>query len=123
MEFKAVYWLDQKPVSISKFKSSSIEKMKPGRKYFAIQTKNISYSEVEERIENRNPFIFLPSYCFQTTDKLYFLWPFSTGGRLHKIIDKVGILKQELCTFYVAQLILALESLHKHGWVYRGLTL
>ena len=97
--------------------------MKSDRQYFSIQTKQIQYSQIEERITNSSPFIFLPSYCFQTVDKLYLLWPFSVGGRLHKVIDKVGILKHELCTFYIAQLILALESLHKNGWVYRNLTL
>lgn len=86
---------------ISKFKSSSIEKMKSDRQYFSIQTKSLlssigtelsssemelSSSEMEEKLGNKGPFIFLPSYCFQTQDKLYMLWPFSIGGKLHKVI-------------------------------------
>lgn len=42
---------------------------------------------------------------------------------MDKFIQKNGPVYKELFTFYIVQLILALEFLHNRGWVYASLSL
>lgn len=45
------------------------------------------------------------------------------GGKMDKLVATMGAFKAELCIFYIAQVIIALEFLHAKMWVYRAANL
>ena len=68
-----------------------------------------------------NPFIVKLYYTFQTTSKAYFILDLLNGGDLYTYIIKNGSMKEENVRFYAAEIVLALEHLHKNNIVYRDL--
>lgn len=68
-----------------------------------------------------HPFIVKLHYAFQTPDKLYFVIDFLNGGELFYHLRKEGKFSEERTRFYAAEIVLALECLHKNGVIYRDL--
>lgn len=62
-------------------------------------------------------------YAFQTPDKLYLILDFVQGGELFTFLNKNGPLNAADARYYIAQIILALEQLHKLNIIYRDLKL
>lgn len=67
------------------------------------------------------PFIVKLFYTFQTDKKLYFVLEYCPGGELFNLLQKKRRLSEEQTRFYAAQMILALEHLHKQDIIYRDL--
>ena len=68
-----------------------------------------------------NPFIVKLHYAFQNPEKLYFVMDFLNGGELFYHLRKEGWFSEERTVFYSAEIVLALDCLHKNGVVYRDL--
>lgn len=68
-----------------------------------------------------NPFIVKCFRTFQTKTKLYFILEYCHGGELFTLLDKKQTLSENDARFYAAQIILALEHLHKNNILYRDL--
>ena len=45
----------------------------------------------------------------------------TTGGDLMGLLMKRGIFDEELAQFYIAELVLAIESVHKLGFIHRDI--
>jgi serine/threonine protein kinase len=60
-------------------------------------------------------------YAFQTTDKLYLIMEFVNGGELFYHLQLSGSFPPDRTRFYSAEIVLALEYLHKNGIIYRDL--
>lgn len=73
--------------------------------------------------EVEHPFIVKLHYAFQTEGKLYLVLDFMRGGDLYNRLSKEQCwkLKEADVRFYVAELVLALDHLHKLGVIYRDL--
>ena len=73
--------------------------------------------------EVEHPFIVKLHYAFQTEGKLYLVLDFMRGGDLFTRISKEQCwkLKEADVRLYIAELVLALEHLHKLGIIYRDL--
>lgn len=73
--------------------------------------------------EVEHPFIVKLHYAFQTEGKLYLVLDFKRGGDLFTRISKEHnwTLKEPEVRIYIAELVLALEHLHKLGIIYRDL--
>eukprot|EP00824_Muranothrix_gubernata_P020325 TRINITY_DN40660_c0_g1_i1.p1 TRINITY_DN40660_c0_g1~~TRINITY_DN40660_c0_g1_i1.p1 ORF type:complete len:370 (-),score=61.99 TRINITY_DN40660_c0_g1_i1:38-1147(-) len=69
----------------------------------------------------RHPFIVKLRYAFQNPKKLYFVLDYCPGGELFFHLQKSGRFDEDKTRFYAAQLVLAIEHLHKHGIIYRDL--
>lgn len=69
----------------------------------------------------KHPFIVDLRYTFQTSTKLYLVLEFVGGGDFFTLISRYGTIEEERCKLYMAELVLSLEHLHKHGVVYRDL--
>ena len=69
----------------------------------------------------RHPYIVSLHYTFQTETKLFFILDFLNGGDLYTHIINYGRFKEKRAKFYAAEMILALDHLHKNGIVYRDL--
>lgn len=71
---------------------------------------------------NRHPFVVKLYYAFQDQAKLYLILEYAQGGELFTHMQLECFFVQERAAFYMAELVLALEHLHKNlGVVYRDL--
>lgn len=60
-------------------------------------------------------------YSFQDEGFLYLVMDFVPGGDLMSLLIKKDILNEEDSRFYIAELILSVESIHKMGCIHRDL--
>jgi hypothetical protein len=72
-----------------------------------------------------NPFIARLTTAFQTESELFFLMDYCAGGDLcyqcFRIFSKIDRFNDGQARFYVTQITLAIEHLHKHGYVHRDI--
>lgn len=98
-------------------------------KYYAVKVINKKYIEEQNLIKNiqmekkileklNSPFLLKLSHSFQTKNRLFLFTPFMSGGDLSYHIYKENLFSEEKTKFYAAEIILALEYLHKHNFIY-----
>ncbi|KAJ3438554.1 non-specific serine/threonine protein kinase [Anaeramoeba flamelloides] len=78
-------------------------------------------SERDVLMRVRHPFLVGLHYSFQTTEKLYMALDYAPGGELFTRISEEGKLPQDRAKLYIAEIMLALDHLHKMDVVYRDL--
>ncbi|KAJ3054602.1 serine/threonine protein kinase psk1 [Rhizophlyctis rosea] len=69
----------------------------------------------------RHPFIVNLYYAFQTPQKLYLILTYASGGELFTYMANQRMFNDHEASFYLAELLLALEHLHELGIIYRDL--
>lgn len=103
-----------------------------GEKYYAMKVlkksmlkdkKQKMHTKTEREIleKIRHPFIVSLYFAFQTPEKLFFITEFISGGEIFYHLKKAGCFSEERTRFYICELILALEYLHKKNIIYRDL--
>lgn len=100
--------------------------MKVLSKKVIVQKKEVAHTLGERNILVRtaiteSPFIVGLKFSFQTPTDLYLVTGFMSGGELFWHLQKEGRFSEARAKFYIAELILALEHLHKYDIVYRDL--
>ena len=71
---------------------------------------------------NSHPFVVKLYYAFQDHSKLYLLLEYAQGGELFERMRTEHMLPESTAAFYMAEMVLALEHLHRDlGVVYRDL--
>lgn len=71
---------------------------------------------------NRHPFVVKLYYAFQDHEKLYLILEYAQGGELFHHLAMERMFTEEVAAFYMAEMVLALEHLHRSvGVVYRDL--
>jgi serine/threonine protein kinase len=71
---------------------------------------------------NRHPFVVKLFYAFQDLEKLYLILEYAQGGELFHHLAMERMFTEETASFYMAEMVLALEHLHRNlGVVYRDL--
>jgi len=68
-----------------------------------------------------HPFIVRLNYAFQTDTKLYLILDYCPGGDLGNLITKKRRLKEDVARIYAAEVLMALEALHKNYIIFRDL--
>jgi len=103
--------------------SGKIYAVKILRKKQLIARNQVEHTKTERRVMQniRHPFIVRLHGAFQTEDKLYMVMDYVNGGELFFHLKKEGRFSEERVCLYVAELVLAIEHLHKHGVIYRDL--
>ena len=83
--------------------------------------KDTAHTKAERNIleEVKHPFIVDLIYAFQTPGKLYLILEYLSGGELFMHLEREGIFLEDTACFYVSEIILALEHLHRQGIIYR----
>lgn len=56
---------------------------------------------------------------FQDSSYLYMLMEFLPGGDLMTMLIKYEVFSEDITRFYMAQLVTALDAVHKQGFVHR----
>jgi len=85
--------------------------------------KDTAHTKAERNIleDVKHPFIVDLIYAFQTKGKLYLILEYLSGGELFMHLEREGIFLEDHACFYVAEITLALEHLHRQGIIYRDL--
>jgi serum/glucocorticoid-regulated kinase 2 len=101
---------------------NSIYAMKVLRKDILLQRNQVEHTKHERAIlQISGPFICKLAYAFQTSDKLYLVTDFCSGGELFFWLKRERIFSIPRVQLYAAELVLALAHLHNMDIVYRDL--
>ena len=90
----------------------------------AIMQQNIlRYAMTERKILStiNHPFVVKLHYAFQSETKLYLVMDYCPGGDMLKMIKTKGTLHEEDVRKYTAEIVLAIDALHKAEIIYRDL--
>lgn len=90
-----------------------------------VHKKLIEQTKTERNIlesVNRHPFIVNFYYAFQDHEKLYLILEYAQGGELFHHLAAERMFSEEVAAFYMAEMVLALDHLHRSvGVIYRDL--
>ncbi|KAJ6244805.1 cell cycle protein kinase dbf2-related [Anaeramoeba flamelloides] len=82
------------------------------------QLKNI-WTEREVLATLDSPWLVKLFASFQDEQYLYYVMDYHSGGDLKCLLREVGSLNEEATCFYLAEMILTVEDLHKQGFIHR----
>lgn len=89
-----------------------------------IDNQNKYKHTVEERkiLQSANhPFLVHLLYAFQTPTKLYFVMDLINGGELFQHLKRTGPFSEQKARFYISEIILALDYLHRNKIIFRDI--
>jgi tRNA A-37 threonylcarbamoyl transferase component Bud32 len=112
-----------KVLQVRKKDTNRIYAMKILQKKDIIERQEIAHtlSERNVLIQATSPFLVGLKFSFQTPAKLYLVVDYMNGGELFYHLQKETAFSEERAKFYTAELVLALDHLHKYNVVYRDL--
>ncbi|KAJ1508488.1 hypothetical protein HMI54_008326 [Coelomomyces lativittatus] len=110
-------------LQVRKKDTGRIYAMKMLSKKSIIARQEVAHALSERNVlaQARSPFLVALKFSFQTSTKLYLILDYINGGELFYHLTNEQVFSEERAKFYISELILALECLHKHGVVYRDL--
>lgn len=80
------------------------------------------YREERDVLVNGDPqWITKLHYAFQDNENLYLVMDYYCGGDLLTLLSKHDYFTEDVAKFYISELILAVDSLHKIGYVHRDI--
>jgi len=87
------------------------------------QTNQILHTKSEREILEKisHPFIIKLIFAFQNPEKLFIVTEYMGGGEIFYHLRKEGRFSEERTRLYIAELVLALEHLHRNNIIYRDL--
>ncbi|XP_073019648.1 uncharacterized protein [Primulina eburnea] len=104
-------------------KSGNIYAMKKLKK-----SEMLSRGQVEHVRAERNLLAEVASHCivklfysFQDAEYLYLIMEYLPGGDVMTLLMREDILSESVAKFYIAQSVLAIESIHKHNYIHRDI--
>ncbi|CDW73224.1 protein kinase 2 [Stylonychia lemnae] len=108
---------------VKKRKSGQLFAMKVLKKHDVLKRNQIEHTKAERQILQHvtSPFLVNMHYAFQTEEKLYMVMDFMNGGELFYHLNKERTFNEDRIRYHVAEIVLAVESLHKAGIIYRDL--
>ncbi|KAG7508564.1 serine serine/threonine-protein kinase LATS1 [Solea senegalensis] len=97
--------------------------MKTLRKKDVLLRNQVAHVKAERDIlaEADNEWVVRLYYSFQDKDNLYFVMEYIPGGDMMSLLIRLGIFKEELAQFYIAELTCAVESVHRMGFIHRDI--
>ncbi|KAG7593452.1 Protein kinase domain [Arabidopsis thaliana x Arabidopsis arenosa] len=111
-------------VRICREKSTgSVYAMKKLKKSEMLRRGQVEHVKAERNVlaEVDSPFIVKLCYSFQDDEHLYLIMEYLPGGDMMTLLMRKDTLREDETRFYVAQTILAIESIHKHNYVHRDI--
>ncbi|ELT98412.1 hypothetical protein CAPTEDRAFT_224671 [Capitella teleta] len=97
--------------------------MKTLRKNDVLRRNQVAHVKAERDIlaEADNEWVVKLYYSFQDEEHLYFVMDYIPGGDMMSLLIKKGIFEEHLACFYIAELTVAIESVHKMGFIHRDI--
>ncbi|KAM4869370.1 LOW QUALITY PROTEIN: serine/threonine-protein kinase LATS2-like [Urocitellus parryii] len=95
--------------------------MKTLRKKDILNQNQVAHVKAERDIlaEADNEWVVKLYYSFQ--DSLYFVMDYIPGGDMMSLLIRMEVFPEHLARFYMAELTLAIESVHKMGFIHRDI--
>jgi len=95
------------------------------KKEVIIKKDEVEHTMTENRVlqSTRHPFLIGLKYSFTTQDRLCFVMEYVNGGELFFHLSRDRQFSEDRTKFYGAEIICAIEYLHKRGIIYRDLKL
>jgi serine/threonine protein kinase len=59
--------------------------------------------------------------CFQDNNHLYLVMEYMIGGDFLGLLQRYKILSEEMARFYLAEMILCIEEVHRMNWIHRDI--
>lgn len=106
-----------------KVDTGALYAMKTLRKKDVLNRNQVAHVKAERDIlaEADNEWVVRLYYSFQDKDSLYFVMDYIPGGDMMSLLIRMGVFPEPLARFYVAELTLAIESVHKMGFIHRDI--
>ncbi|KAL9268244.1 Serine/threonine-protein kinase 38-like protein, partial [Drosera capensis] len=104
-------------------KSGNIYAMKKLKKLEMLTRGQVEHVRAERNVlaEVDSHYIVKLYYSFQDADYLYLIMEYLPGGDVMTLLMREETLTETVARFYVAQSVLAIESIHKHNYVHRDI--
>lgn len=108
---------------VRKIDSNQLYAMKILQKSEVLRRNQVAHVKAERDMlaEADNAWVVKLYYSFQDSVNLYFVMDYIPGGDLMSLLIKFGIFPEDLARFYIAELVLAIESVHNMGFVHRDI--
>ncbi|CAG2172904.1 unnamed protein product, partial [Oppiella nova] len=108
---------------VRKIDANQLYAMKTLRKSDVLKRNQVAHVKAERDIlsEADNDWVVKLYYSFQDEDYLYFVMDYIPGGDLMTLLIKFGIFEEQLARFYISELVAAVESVHKMGFIHRDI--
>jgi len=112
-----------KVVQVRKKDTDALYAMKIMRKGEVMRRNQVKHTLTERHVLQhvRHPFIVGLQYAFQTSESLYLVLPYMAGGELFFHLRRERTFPEPRVRLYAAEILLALQELHRHDVVYRDL--
>eukprot|EP00357_Protocruzia_adherens_P027917 CAMPEP_0115011738 /NCGR_PEP_ID=MMETSP0216-20121206/24250_1 /TAXON_ID=223996 /ORGANISM="Protocruzia adherens, Strain Boccale" /LENGTH=349 /DNA_ID=CAMNT_0002380521 /DNA_START=159 /DNA_END=1208 /DNA_ORIENTATION=- len=112
-----------KVFQVKKGDTNAIYAMKALKKSTLRKRNQIEHTKTERNIMEyiKHPFIVDLKYAFQTERKLFLVLEYCPGGELFYHLSEAERFTEARTKFYAAEILLALEHLHKNNILYRDL--
>ena len=83
----------------------------------------VKYAKTERDVLTyaNHPFIVGMRFAFQTPEKLFMVLDSAAGGNMSRALHKERKFTEDKAVMYLAEILLALEDLHKRDVIYRDL--
>jgi len=110
---------------VQKVDTGHVYAMKILRKADMVEKEQVAHVRAERDIlvEADHQWVVKMFYSFQDPANLYLVMEFLPGGDMMTLLMKKDILAEEAAQFYIAETVLAIESIHKLGFIHRYLFL
>ncbi|XP_054997145.1 serine/threonine-protein kinase LATS2 [Sorex araneus] len=97
--------------------------MKTLRKKDVLNRNQVAHVKAERDIlaEADNEWVVKLYYSFQDKESLYFVMDYIPGGDMMSLLIRMEVFPEHLARFYIAELTLAIESVHKMGFIHRDI--
>lgn len=104
-------------------KSGIIYAMKKLKKSEMVKKGQVEHVRTERNLlaEVASNFIVKLYYSFQDEEYLYLIMEYLPGGDMMTLLMREDTLTEGVAKFYIAQTVLAIESLHKHNYIHRDI--
>jgi len=108
---------------VEKISNHKLYAMKVLSKIYIMSQNLIKYTLTERDVLaiTNHPFIVGLNYAFQTNKKLFLILDYCPGGDLSEYIERERRFTEDRTRIYLAEILLALEDLHKRDIIYRDL--
>ncbi|CAH8875789.1 unnamed protein product [Trichobilharzia szidati] len=108
---------------VRKKDNNQLYAMKLLNKRDVVERRQLAHVQAERDIlaEADNEWVVKLFFSFQDSRALYLVMEYIPGGDMMSLLIKKGIFEEPLARFYIAELTLALQSVHAMGFVHRDI--
>ncbi len=108
---------------VRKTDTNKLYAMKTLRKADVLRRNQVAHVKAERDIlaEADNEWVVKLFFSFQDSENLFFVMEYIPGGDMMSLLIKLGTFPEHLTLFYIAELVCAIESVHKMGFIHRDI--